>query len=205
MEYRPLGSSGLTVSTLSLGTVALGIPYGFIPDAPETGTAEQEPPPSLSESIQLIHKAIDSGINFIDTARGYGRSEEVLGQALHDRRHKVILATKVSGYDAQGQLLRGEAIRHHMEASLATSLRLLRTDYVDLLMLHSAPVELLQVEEAIDQLFRFQQRGKFHRLTRQFVLLWLPAVSDTLLRNCLAFRISYMTVPVLDISLYVLV
>jgi len=159
MQYRPLGNSGLTVSALSLGTVALGLAYGIAPDKAQVNGQGRNAPPTLSESTRLIHQAIDAGINFIDTARGYGRSEEVLGHALQDRRDKVILATKVSGYDPQGKLLQGDSLRQHMEESIATSLRLLRTDTIDLLMLHSAPVELLQDGEAIQLLAQFKQKG----------------------------------------------
>ena len=159
MEYRSLGNSGLTVSALSLGTVALGMAYGIASPEGQAQGQVSNAPPSLTESTRLIHQAIDSGINFIDTARGYGRSEEVLGHALQDRREKVVLATKMGGYDAAGKLMHGETLRQGMEASITTSLRLLRTDYVDLLMLHSAPIELLQDGEAIRLLKQFQQRG----------------------------------------------
>ena len=116
-------------------------------------------PPADDEAIRLVHRAIDEGINFIDTARAYGGSEEVLGKALHDRRDKVVLATKLGCYDADGNLLQGQALRQHMQASLETSLKLLLTDYVDLLMLHSAPVDLLENGEAINILKDFQASG----------------------------------------------
>lgn len=159
MQYRPLGNSELKVSALSLGTVALGMAYGIASTEGGDHSSSGNAPPSLSESTRLIHMAIESGINFIDTARGYGRSEEVLGHALQDRREKVILATKLSGYDSQGKRLHGASLRQHMEASIATSLKLLRTDYVDLLMLHSAPVDLLQDGEAVELLKQYRQNG----------------------------------------------
>lgn len=160
MQYRNLGHTDLKVSALSLGTVALGMPYGITPkenkiDNEKAGMI----PPSDKEAIHLVHRAIDEGINFIDTARAYGRSEEVLGQALHDRRDKVVLTTKLSCLDSDGNSLHGQTLRQHMQASLTTSLKLLRTDWVDLLMLHSAPVELLQNGEAIDILKEFQTQG----------------------------------------------
>ena len=160
MQYRQLGNTDLEVSALSLGTVALGMRYGI---APKQTLQEDEAgmiPPSDTEAIQLIHRAIDEGINFIDTARAYGRSEEVLGSALYDRRDKVVITTKLGCHDTDGNLLHGNALRQHMLNSVATSLKLLRTDRVDLLMLHSATVDVLQNSEAIDILREIQTQGK---------------------------------------------
>jgi 1-deoxyxylulose-5-phosphate synthase len=159
MQYRKLGNTDLEVSALSLGTVALGMRYGIAPKQESTEEAGMKPP-SDTEAIQLVHRAIDEGINFIDTARAYGRSEEVLGSALYDRRDKVVLTTKLGCHDADGNLLHGNALREHMNDSVATSLKLLRTDWVDLLMLHSATVDVLQNSEAIDILQELQTQGK---------------------------------------------
>lgn len=160
MQYRKLGNTDLEVSALSLGTVALGMPYGITPKENKTDDEKAGMiPPSDNEAIQLIHQAIDGGINFIDTARAYGRSEDVLGKALHDRRDKVILTTKLGCHDAEGNVLQGQALRQHMQDSITTSLKLLRTDWVDLLMLHSASVELLQNGEVIDILKEFRTQG----------------------------------------------
>jgi aryl-alcohol dehydrogenase-like predicted oxidoreductase len=115
--------------------------------------------PTQAEATRLIQRAIDEGINFIDTARGYGNSEEVVGQALQGRRDRVVIATKMSGYGPGGAKLRGEALRQHMRTSLETSLKHLRTDQVDLLMLHSAPPELLRETDALEILRGFQQEG----------------------------------------------
>lgn len=81
MEYRPLGQTGITVSQLCLGTMMFG----------SFGNADQE------DSIRIIHKALDTGINFIDTADGYsqGESEDILGKALTGGRRKdVVLSVK---------------------------------------------------------------------------------------------------------------
>ena len=160
MQYRNLGHTELKVSALSLGTVALGMRYGITPkEHSADDTSAGMIPPSDKEAIQLVHRAIDEGINFIDTARAYGRSEEVLGHALRDRRERVVLTTKLSCLDANGNSLQGQALRDHMKASLTTSLKLLQTDWVDLLMLHSASVELLQNGEAIHILKDLQTQG----------------------------------------------
>ena len=157
MRYRQLGKTDLRLSQLSLGTVALGMPYGVGEEAP---AADGVPPPSDREAIRLVHHAIDRGLNFFDTARGYGRSEALLGKALRDHRHKVLLATKVSCQNQDSNDFCGRDLADHMAASLHTSLRLLGTDYVDLLLLHSASTELLESGAAIAQLKRFQADGK---------------------------------------------
>src|ERR1700689_906363 len=84
MDYRTLGRTGVRVSTLCLGTMMFGA-WGN---------------PDHDESIRIIHRALDEGINFVDTADGYseGESEEIIGKALGGgRRDNVILATKVHG------------------------------------------------------------------------------------------------------------
>ncbi|MBN1935391.1 MAG: aldo/keto reductase [Anaerolineae bacterium] len=115
MEYRQLGKSDLYVSTLCVGCwVFAGESWGEQPEA---------------DSIATVHAALDSGVNFFDSAEGYGagKSEEVLGKALIGRRDKAIVATKVSPNNALPATL-----RDHLE----TSLRLLQTDYVDLYLVH---------------------------------------------------------------------
>lgn len=160
MRRRRLGKSDLELSVLSLGTVALGMAYGITPgDEQRRGQSGGIAPPTLTEATRLIHHALAGGINFIDTAQVYGRAEEVIGHALQDRRQQMVIATKINCFNGQGQLLRGDALRQQMQDSIATSLRLLRTDWVDLLMLHSAPLELLEEGTAVDMLERFKQQG----------------------------------------------
>ncbi|MCY3573346.1 MAG: aldo/keto reductase [Chloroflexi bacterium] len=154
MRYRQLGKTDLRLSELSLGTVALGMPYGWGADG-----ADGTPPPD-SESITLIHKAIAQGINFFDTARAYGRSEELLGKALRGRRQSALVATKVSCLGGDGAALPRREMAQQMTQSLHTSLRLLGTDYVDMLLLHSASAELLENSDAIALLKQFQAQGK---------------------------------------------
>ncbi len=115
MEYRQLGQSELYVSTLCVGCWAFaGDGWGEQPEA---------------DSIATVHAALDQGINFFDTAEGYGAgaSEQVLGKALVGRRDRAIIATKVSPDNALPATLRA-----HLEASL----RRLQTDYVDLYIIH---------------------------------------------------------------------
>lgn len=161
MEYRTLGRQDVTVSTLSLGTVALGMAYGIAPaDQQAAGKrAIGLQPPTLPEATALIHRALDGGITHIDTARGYGNSEAVVGYALLGKRQQVILTTKGSCFGPDGALLRGKALQEQLESSLTDSLRLLETDYVDVFMLHSAPEAVFADEEAVGYLQDLKRRG----------------------------------------------
>ena len=157
IKINRLGKTDLHISKLGLGTVALGMAYGITPESDaKAGRAGGMTPPTLAEATRLIHQAIDGGITFIDTARAYGRSEEVLGHALQGWRERVVLASKMSIHDSNGQELKGEQLREHMETSLSTSLRLLKTDHIDLMMLHSTPADYA---ESVGILQEFQQRG----------------------------------------------
>ena len=119
MEYVKLGSSGLLVSPLCLGTMMFG-------------SAANE-----RESIAITHRAVDDGINFIDTANAYnnGLSETILGKALEDRRDKVVLVTKVNASTGEGPN-DGGLSRYHILNEVENSLRRLKTDHIDIYMLH---------------------------------------------------------------------
>ena len=119
MEYVKLGSSGLLVSPLCLGTMMFG-------------SAANE-----RESIAITHRAVDDGINFIDTANAYnnGLSETILGKALEDRRDKVVLVTKVNASTGDGPN-DGGLSRYHILNEVENSLRRLKTDHIDIYMLH---------------------------------------------------------------------
>ena len=115
MQYRALGKrSDIQVSPIALGCwpFAGGNVWGDQDDA---------------ESIAAVHAALEEGINFFDTAEGYGRSEEVLGRGLKGRRHQAVLATKVSA----GNLAADDVI-----SACERSLRTLQTDYIDLYQIH---------------------------------------------------------------------
>jgi len=107
MKTIRLGKTGLEVSRIGIG----GIPIQR---------------PSHDEAVKVIQRALDLGVNFIDTARGYGASEERIGQAIAGRRDRVILATKTGGRTAAVAL-------EHLEQSL----RQLNTDYIDLWQFHN--------------------------------------------------------------------
>jgi len=128
MEYRLLGASGLEVSVLSFGTMTLGGEGRFA----AMGNVQVE------EARRHIEICIDAGVNLFDTADIYsfGKSEEVLGQALGARRKEIVLATKAFVGLEPGANRAGLSRRHLMEACEA-SLRRLRTDCIDLYQAHN--------------------------------------------------------------------
>ncbi|NIM95550.1 MAG: aldo/keto reductase [Anaerolineales bacterium] len=140
MTHRLLGQTGVLVSPLCLGTMNFGGP------TPE------------KEAVRMMHKALDAGINFFDTANVYnqGESERVVGVALQDgRRHKVILATKVHFPQSDDPNDCGNSRRHIMQA-VEDSLRRLDTDWIDLYQLHRPQFDMHQEEtlRALDDLVR---------------------------------------------------
>jgi aryl-alcohol dehydrogenase-like predicted oxidoreductase len=114
MHYRTLGRTGIKVSPFALGAMMFGLPPGN---------------PDHDDSIRIIHKALDAGINFVDTADRYsgGESEEIVGKALKGRRADVVLATKVNGPMGDDPNQRGNSRRWIM-AEVESSLRRLQTD-----------------------------------------------------------------------------
>ena len=119
MQYRNLGSSGLKVSAIGLGTNQFG------------GKVD------LETTKNILSAALEAGVNFIDTADTYqeGRSEEFIGQALAGKRSGVLLASKVYGEVGEGPNDRG-ASRHHIMQAVEDSLRRLKTDTIDLYQIH---------------------------------------------------------------------
>jgi aryl-alcohol dehydrogenase-like predicted oxidoreductase len=145
MEYRPLGRTGISVSQLCLGAMMFGA----------FGNSDH------GESIRIIHRALDAGINFIDTADGYsaGESEEILGKALADRRRDdVVLAVKFGVSFGGDPNLRGGSRRWMMRA-VEGSLRRLQTDWIDLYQL-GAPDPDTDIDETLAALTDLVQAGK---------------------------------------------
>lgn len=125
MRYRQLGRSGLLVSELALGTMVFG------------EDSQRSTPPEEAE--RMIHRFLDEGGNHIDTANAYadGRSEEIVGKAIQNKRDQVVLATKVrfrSGGDGPNDL---GLSRYHIIRSVDDSLQRLATENIDLLYMHS--------------------------------------------------------------------
>jgi 1-deoxyxylulose-5-phosphate synthase len=164
MKYKNLGSTGLKVSELCLGCMTFGIPERG--DHP--WTLPEEP------SRQIIRQAVDSGINFFDTANAYsdGTSEEIVGRALKDftRREEVVIATKVFFPMLKGPN-GGGLSRKSIFSAIDASLRRLGTDYVDLYQIHrwdySTPIE-----ETLEALHDVVKSGKARYLGASSMHAW---------------------------------
>ncbi|WJV69032.1 aldo/keto reductase [Pectobacteriaceae bacterium CE70] len=150
MEYRLLGHSGLKVSVLSLGTMTFGGQGKFA----KTGNTD------LQGARRQIDRCIDAGINLFDTADVYsgGESERILGQAIKEKRHQVLIASKARFPMGDGPNDRGSS-RHHIIRACEASLKRLGTDYIDLYQLHEWD-GLTPLEESLDALDYLVYSGK---------------------------------------------
>jgi aryl-alcohol dehydrogenase-like predicted oxidoreductase len=152
MEQRQLGRCGLRVSALSLGAMTFGAAEGFM-----KGVASED-----AEARRVLDTALDSGMDTVDTANGYaeGRSEQLLGEWLKGRRHRVTLCTKVRfptlGITAPMHPNEQGLSRKSIVWNCEQSLRRLQTDYIDLYQVHmqdrSVPID--ETMRALDQLVR---------------------------------------------------
>jgi aryl-alcohol dehydrogenase-like predicted oxidoreductase len=145
METRPLGRTGIQVSAYALGTMMFG-PYGN---------------PDPDECVRIVHRAIDGGINVIDTADVYGgdgASETIVGKALRGRRDDVVLATKFNGPMGSGPNRRGSS-RRWIVSAVEGSLRRLGVDHIDLYQAHH-PEPGTDVEETLGALTDLLRAGK---------------------------------------------
>jgi aryl-alcohol dehydrogenase-like predicted oxidoreductase len=153
MRKRALGKTGIQVSEIAFGGVEIGLPYGI-------GVESKSDMLSQSEAIQLLHVALEQGINFFDTARLYGDSENIMGKAFSGKRHEVIIATKCTHFrDSDGKLPATSQIRKIIERSLKESLAALKTSYVDIFMLHQADQEILENDEIATVFASLKQQG----------------------------------------------
>jgi aryl-alcohol dehydrogenase-like predicted oxidoreductase len=144
MEHRTLGRTGVKVSPLCLGTMMFGA----------WGNTDHD------DSIRIIHRALDAGINFLDTADVYaqGESEQIVGKALAGRRDDVVLATKFHGQMGDDPNARGNSRRWAIRA-VEGSLRRLGTDWIDLYQVHR-PDPDCDIEETLGALTDLQREGK---------------------------------------------
>jgi len=143
MRYRTLGRTGIKVSPYALGTLMFA-----------TSVGNSDP----ADSTRILHRALDAGINFIDTADAYGDSEEVVGRALRGRRDDVVLATKFGRPTGDDPNQQGASRRWIMTA-VENSLRRLDTDYIDLYQLHR-PDPATAMEETLSALDDLLRSGK---------------------------------------------
>jgi aryl-alcohol dehydrogenase-like predicted oxidoreductase len=145
MEHRTLGRTGVKVSPLCLGAMMFG----------SFGNADHD------DSVRIIHRALDAGINFIDTADVYsaGESEEIVGQALGQvDRSSVVLATKVHGRMGRDANMTGNS-RRWIIAECEASLRRLGTDWIDLYQVHR-PDPSVDIDETLGALTDLVRAGK---------------------------------------------
>ncbi len=164
MQYRPLGNSGIEASIVGLGTATIGGSELVAPDD--------------KESIRAIHAALDAGVTLIDTAPsyGWGHSEEIVGEAIKDRRDQVVIATKCGVWweDERGSpngvkdgkevtvSLRPDTIKIEVE----NSLKRLGVDYIDLMQCHKAaiPPEDTPIPETMGCLMDLKDQGKIRAI-----------------------------------------
>ncbi len=153
MHKRILGRSGIDVSEISFGTVSLGVPYGI-------GVNGKADMPSESEAVELLRSALDQGVNFFDTARAYGCSEERIGKAFKNKRKDAVICTKCAHlYDENRCLPSDEKLKSIIDTSLNESLKALQTDYVDVYMMHNADIKILANQEIMNVFFRYKKKG----------------------------------------------
>jgi aryl-alcohol dehydrogenase-like predicted oxidoreductase len=147
MQYRTLGGTGIKVSAYGLGALMFATRVGN---------------PDPEDSIQIIHKALDAGINLIDTADAYEDSEEVVGRALKGRRDDVVLATKFGRPIGTDVNHRGTS-RRWIISAVENSLRRLQTDYIDVYQIHRLDPET-DIDETLSALTDLVHAGKVRAL-----------------------------------------
>jgi aryl-alcohol dehydrogenase-like predicted oxidoreductase len=148
IERRQLGRTGLSVTALGFGAMDLGGP----PAANEI---------SDDEAGRVLNAVLDSGINFIDTAVCYGTSEARIGRAVSGRRREFILATKCGCQPGKPMGTPNIHTAANIRAGVEHSLRMMRTDYIDIVQFHqSLTRSMWETEGALDELLRLKQEGK---------------------------------------------
>jgi aryl-alcohol dehydrogenase-like predicted oxidoreductase len=147
MNHRKLGSQGLTVSAMGLGCMGMSEFYGPQDDA---------------ESIATIHRAIDLGVDFLDTADMYGpfKNEVLVGQAIRDRRDRVILATKFGNQrNPDGSWIRINGTPEYVRTACDASLQRLGVDHIDLYYQHRVDTTV-PIEETVGAMADLVKQGK---------------------------------------------
>lgn len=149
MRYKQFGATDMNVSALTVGTWAIGgANWGEV---------------NKSDSIRAIHAMLDCGVNSIDTAPGYnfGESERVVGEALEGRRDKVYITTKTGVYNDEKEGFVKDARKETVFRLCEESLRNLRTDYIDLMVIHWPDIQHnTPFEETMEALNTLKRQGK---------------------------------------------
>ena len=145
MKYRPFGRTGWDVSEIGFGAWAIGGDWGHV---------------SEEDALSALHAAIDSGINFIDTADVYGdgRSERIIARLLKERPEQIVVATK-AGRRLNPHVAEGYT-RENLTAFVERSLRNLSVETLDLVQLHCPPTQVFYMPEVFASLDDLVQAGK---------------------------------------------
>lgn len=153
MQTREIGHSGLFVNPIGLGCMGLSEFYG--------------PAVDTRDGVALLHAAIEAGVNHFDTAQlyGMGANERLLGEAFHDRRDKVIIATKFGPVrdKATGAFLDVDGSEENMRTAIEESLQFLKTDHVDLYYLHRVDLNR-PIEDTVGAMAKLVEEGKVRAL-----------------------------------------
>src|SRR5256712_2948160 len=158
MEHVKLGSAGVKVSRICLGTMSFGNSEEWMVE--------------IDKARPIVRRALDLGINFFDTANIYsqGRSEEIVGELLKGHRDDIVLATKVRLKTGEGPNNQGLS-RHHILAQLKKSLRRLQTDRIDLYQIHRLDYET-PVEETLLTLNDLVRQGTVEYIGASSMFAW---------------------------------
>ena len=161
MRYRQLGDSGLTVSVVGLGCNNFGRRIG------------------LDATHAVVDAALEEGVTLLDTSDSYGESETLLGEVLEGRRDQVVLATKFGSYlgGRLGPDREARASRRYIRSAVESSLRRLRTDYIDLYQLHR-PDGITPIEETLSALDDLVREGKVRYVGSSNFTAWQVADAD---------------------------
>src|SRR5438270_13465014 len=154
LSPRQLGTQGLTVSALGLGLMGMSHAYGTADERDER------------ESIATIHRAIELGVTFFDTAEAYGphKNEELLARALKSQRERLIIATKFGfSFDENGAIARVDSRPAHIREAVEGSLRRLATDRIDLLYQHRVDPNV-PIEDVVGTMAELVREGKVRYL-----------------------------------------
>ncbi len=164
MFIRTLGRSGIKVSALGLGCMAIGGSWTYLGERVRFGEVNDD------ESIRAIHQSLGLGINFFDTAANYGpgHSERILGRAIANRRDKVVVATKFGHLVNEetkcityyGNDPNSDDIANNVRRDCEASLRRLKTDYIDLYQFHVGDYDPVKAAEVRDVLEELVSEGK---------------------------------------------
>ncbi len=158
MKHRLLGRTELRVSEVAFGGVEIGMPYGI-------GTAGKTEMPEESAAIDLLREAVKQGVNFFDTARLYGDSERLMGVAFEEIRSEIVLATKCIHFrNSLGNIPCYDELKTIVHQSLEQSLTSLRTDYIDVFMVHYADLDILNNHDVARIFLDLKNQGRVRNI-----------------------------------------